>query len=230
MSHAPVVFAATGEIQSYFVPAAGTYLIEAAGAQGGPGGAPGRLGSRLTGMFLLRRGNQLKIVAGTQGLPASPPHELSGGNGGASLVWIGPTDLPSPIKLMLSARGGAGGGPAAAHAAGDSADIALESAVLDASTAGALITQWTLGTKSPAEKKVGKPAGVDREGYNVGAFRTSASDFQAGDGRISITPVSATKTPAAPAPPADAAPSSQVPRVLPRLSAWQNLLRRRDDK
>jgi hypothetical protein len=118
------------------------------------------------------------------------------------------------------------------------ADIGLDPDLVDASTADALIKQWTLGTKSTAQKKVGKPAGVDPEGYNAGAFRTSAPDFQAGDGRVTITPVpaaakpsAAADAPAASAPqPAGAAPSSQAPRVLPRLSAWQNLLRRRDGK
>ena len=53
MSTTPVVFSATGAIQSYRVPAAGTYVIEAAGAQGGPGENPGHRGSRVRGMFSL---------------------------------------------------------------------------------------------------------------------------------------------------------------------------------
>src|SRR5437868_3285807 len=105
MSNNAVVFSATGTIQSYRVPINGTYVIEATGAQGGAGDQPGRKGCRVRGMFTLKKGEVLKIVAGGHGTSAAPPLHLHGGRGGSSMVWIGSSDLPSPIKLMLSARG-----------------------------------------------------------------------------------------------------------------------------
>ena len=67
MSNAAVVFSATGTIQTFDVTTAGTYVIEASGAQGGGAPGPGVKGSRVSGMFYLKRGDSLKIVAGTRG-------------------------------------------------------------------------------------------------------------------------------------------------------------------
>ncbi len=247
MSHAPVVFSATGTVQSYHVPAAGTYVIEATGAQGGAGDTPGRKGSRVRGMFSLKRGDVLKIVAGSQGTPAAPPLHLSGGAGGSSMVWTGSSDLPSPIKLMLSARGGRGGGPLAAggDAAGspatDAHAIPLAAGAVDPSTVDALITQWTGGAGATKPGSAGGAGRVDHGGYNVGSFRSSTPDVQEGDGHVSIAPVPVPsvagakdplpggETTSAPAgEPAVEAPSqTMLPLVTPRLKSWKSLLRGR---
>ncbi len=202
MSDTPIRFSATGTNQIYLVKINGTYRIEAAGAQGGAGADPGVKGDRVSGMFYLKRGNLLKIVAGSQGLPSAPPHGVGGGGGGASLVWTGPTDLPEPIKLMLFARGGRGGAPARAQNIGEAAgpegskspDPAAAAdefnslgGEMDPLTAETLALQWTQGKGSGPSRTAGP---TEHGGYNAGAFRTSTPEFQAGDGYVSITPVS----------------------------------------
>ena len=198
MSATPVRFSATGTIQTYLVAVAGTYLIEAAGGQGGAGASPGVKGARVSGMFYLKRDDLLKIVAGCQGAPATPPHHRAGGGGGSSLVWTGSSDLPDPIKLMLSARGGKGGTAAKASVAGegdgdppapDLPGSIAHGAGIDQPTADALVTQWTRATESAPSPTRSGLVQVDRAGYNAGAFRTSTPAVQAGDGYVSITPV-----------------------------------------
>jgi hypothetical protein len=202
MSDIPIRFSATGTNQIYLVKVNGTYRIEAAGAQGGSGVGPGVKGDRTSGMFYLKRGNLLKIVAGSQGLSSVPPHDVGGGGGGASLVWTGPTELPQPIKLMLFARGGRGGPTAKAQNVGEAAgadgnknqDSAAESVEfnslggeMDPLTAETLALQWTQGKGSGPTRTAGP---TEHGGYNAGAFRTNTPEFQAGDGYVTITPVS----------------------------------------
>ena len=205
MSATAVRFSATGTIQTYCVTTAGTYVIEAAGAQGGASAGPGLEGARVSGMFHLKRGDLVKIVAGSQGTPAAPPHRHCGGGGGSSLVWMGSSDLPQPIKLMLSARGGKGGKAAKADdaseasasrgsdghgPAADSDGFNANGGEIDQLTVDALATQWTSGTGSATAGAASGKGRVDRGGYNAGAFRTSTPGVQMGDGYVSITPVS----------------------------------------
>ncbi|MEY2879101.1 MAG: hypothetical protein RLZZ15_1481 [Verrucomicrobiota bacterium] len=242
MSAAPIVFSPSGTIQTFAVPAGGTYVIEAAGAQGGDSGAPGVKGARVSGMFHLKKGERLKIVAGVRGTACPAPHGARGGGGGASMVWIGSSDLPSPIKLMLSARGGKGGLPANAHSGDDPAPLGadglgLAGAAVDPATATALTTQWTRGAEAGAAGG-GK---TDRGGYNAGAFRQSAREVQAGDGYVSIAAVAVPGAPggadakagssgaAAGAPSAVAGeiPTPTVlPEVTPRPKSWEVLFGR----
>jgi hypothetical protein len=205
MSETTVTFSATGTNQIYLVQTSGTYRIEAAGAEGGAGAGPGVKGDRVSGMFFLKRGNLLKIVAGGEGTPSEPPHECGGGGGGASLVWTGSAELPQPIKLMLFARGGKGGAAAKAQVAGmaaesgggkspDSATDADElnslGGVMDPLTAETLTFQWTRGTGSDSPGTASGQGRDERGCYNAGAFRTSMPESQTGDGFVSITPVS----------------------------------------
>ena len=227
MSATTVRFSATGTIQSYFVTTAGTYVIEAAGAQGGASEGPGVKGARVSGMFFLKRDDLLKIVAGSQGTPATPPHHRAGGGGGSSLVWTGSSDLPEPIKLMLSARGGKGGAAAKAPDASEgddhrpAADLPgsiARGADIDQPTADALITQWTRATESAPSPTRSGLVQVDRGGYNAGAFRTSTPAVQAGDGYVSITSVavSASSGPADQRPARATAPAaSDAPALAP---------------
>ena len=202
MSAASVRFSPTGTIQTYLVAVAGTYLIEAAGAQGGASASPGVKGGRVSGMFFLKKDDFLKIVAGSQGVLAAPPHHLRGGGGGSSMVWTGSSNLPEPIKLMLSARGGKGG-KAAGEAVGsggsqnpmmDLGEFNLTGGELDQRTADSLDTEWTRAKGSTASRTAIGKGQVDRGGYNAGAFRQSMSEIQEGDGYVSITPVSVTPT------------------------------------
>ncbi len=215
MSTEPILFSATGTIQTSLVETTGTYLIEAAGAEGGAGDRPGEPGARVGGMFSLKRNDRLKLVAGRRGVSGSPPRPVAG-RGGDSLVWMGSTNLPQPVKLMLSARGGRGG-----SAAPEAAGLCLNGEA-DQATADALATQWTGGTGQPSARAAGA---TDRCGYNAGAFRTSHPQAQAGDGYVSIRPV--VVTPPA-APPAGEIPSqTMLPQVTPRPGSWADLLRQR---
>jgi hypothetical protein len=109
MQNAPLVFSATGTIQTYTVPASGTYVIEASGAQGGAGGGPGGKGARVKGTFFLHHGDVLQIVVGRQGCAGATPHQPAGGGGGGSFVWKGLLPAPLPAKPLLAAGGGGGG-------------------------------------------------------------------------------------------------------------------------
>lgn len=109
MSTSPTRFSATGTIESFVVPAAGNYVIEAAGAQGGAGGGPGGKGARVRGTFFLNEGDVLKIVVGQQGGTGNTPHLPAGGGGGGSFVWKGAAPWPLPPKPLLAAGGGGGG-------------------------------------------------------------------------------------------------------------------------
>jgi hypothetical protein len=112
----PVTFVACGAIRSYVVPVTGNYLIAAAGAQGGDGGAPGGKGAFVQGMFYLRQSDVLHVVVGRQGGPGRvanfrtehPP--CGGGGGGGTFVWKGTRDGTMPAWPLLVAGGGGGGG------------------------------------------------------------------------------------------------------------------------
>jgi pyruvate/2-oxoglutarate dehydrogenase complex dihydrolipoamide acyltransferase (E2) component len=225
MTSSPVVFAVTGTVQTFAVPASGTFVVEAAGAQGGNGAAPGLPGARVSGMFHLRHGEQLKIVVGRRGLSGAV-----GVRGGDSLVWTG-ADLPNPIKLLLSARGGAGGSAPGADGAPDTGSCEPGDPAIDRGTATALATQWTAGSAHEGAAA----ARIDRCGYNAGSFRRSTPGAQLGNGTVTIKivdlaapaapPAAPAAAPAAPPEPAPA-PSAILP-VTPRPSSWASMLRRR---
>lgn len=105
MGQPSIIFAATGTIQTYFVPATGGYLIEAGGAQ-----APdiaNRRGDIVKGMFYLNRGDLLKIVVGcSRESGNSCPQRATCGSEGGSVVWRGAGEAPVPAKLLLAAGGG----------------------------------------------------------------------------------------------------------------------------
>ncbi len=105
-----ITLSATGTIQSYVVPATGTYVIEAAGAQGGAGGGPGGKGARVRGNFRLQAGELLWIVVGCQGTSGTTPHHAAGGGGGGTFVWRSMVNFYQPSQPLLAAGGGGGGG------------------------------------------------------------------------------------------------------------------------
>jgi hypothetical protein len=118
MSTAPTAFSCTGNIQTYVVPATGSYVIEAAGGQGGGDGGKG---ARVRGTFYLNAGDVLQVVVGQCGQPGSTPHQPAGGGGGGSFVWRGVRSLPLPAEPLLVAGGGGGGdngGPGLAESDG----------------------------------------------------------------------------------------------------------------
>ena len=108
MSTAPIHFSATGAIQQFRIPSTGLYVIEASGAQGGPGSGPGGKGARVKGTFKLKEGELLQIVVGVQGTTGTTPHRPAGGGGGGSFVWRGALSIPLPNFPLLAAGGGGG--------------------------------------------------------------------------------------------------------------------------
>ncbi len=97
----------SGTIQTWTVPATGTYTIETWGAQGGNSGNgySGGLGVRMRGDFALTKDQTIKILVGQQGIggPNSQAH-FSGGGGGGTFVQNQTT------STLLIASGGGGGG------------------------------------------------------------------------------------------------------------------------
>lgn len=239
MSAQTIVFLATGTIQTYTAETAGTYVIEAAGAQGGAGAK----GAWVSGMFHLQQGDRLKIVAGRRGI-SMPPQPPLAGRGGDSLVWTGPTDLPQAIRLMISARGGH---DRIAHqsfaAPGDGVvpfdGISFNDREADQDTANALGTQWTKGADGAPSRPAAGAARTDRCGYNAGAFRACKPGVQEGDGLVSITLVVLPTSSGAPAGGFDGEPlpagddvasppsSTILPEVTPRPSSWASFFHRR---
>lgn len=96
-----VTVTVTGGIQSWTVPATGTYTITATGAQGASGdsGFVGGRGAQLSGQFNLTAGQVLQLVVGQQGVGQS-----SGTNGGGG----GGTFVVSAGTPLLVAGGGGG--------------------------------------------------------------------------------------------------------------------------
>lgn len=102
----------TGGIQSFTVPSAGSYKIEAYGAAGGTQlyspGYPGGLGAYMSGVFSFSAGTVLKILVGqkgndTQGFPVD---NAAPGGGGGTFVYFNASD---PLPLMAAGGGGGGG-------------------------------------------------------------------------------------------------------------------------
>ncbi|MCF3649599.1 glycine-rich protein [Synoicihabitans lomoniglobus] len=206
MKSGSVLFHPTGTVQIHCIQDSGTYKIEAAGAQGGDGSSAGGKGARVGGMFYLKKGELLKIVAGRRGTPSNSAASTGGGRGGSSMVWTGSSELPRPIKLMISARGG---GPAETIDRDDaaSANPPTENPTevpgppsrapfsgnveIDPTLADDLFTLWTTGKGAKSlQSSTGNQKGSDRAGYNGGSFRSSALEAHEGDGYVSVTAIS----------------------------------------
>lgn len=95
-----VTVTVTGGIQSWTVPASGTYTITATGAQGASGdtGFVGGRGAQVSGQFNLTAGQVLQLVVGQQGVGQSSG--TNGGGGGGSFV------VSSGTPLLVAGGGG----------------------------------------------------------------------------------------------------------------------------
>lgn len=85
----------TQGIQEWTVPQTGTYIIEAAGAQGGVSAATLGRGAIMEGEFTLNQGDVLKILVGQQGertLTMSSNYQ-AGGGGGSFVTFMNDTPL-----------------------------------------------------------------------------------------------------------------------------------------
>ncbi len=125
LCNAALAFTYSGTVQNYVVPSTGSYVIEAAGAQGGSGGGPGGKGARLKGVFDLNEGDCLQIVVGQQGIPGSSIHLAAGGGGGGSFVWLGMSNDKRRAQLLLAAGGGGGGAGGEGVISADAGDAAV---------------------------------------------------------------------------------------------------------
>ena len=98
-----VLFDFTGTVQTFIVPAAGSYTIEAFGAQGGSGPSStdiGGYGAAVLGQFSLVAGVDLSIIVGQAGTTGNLGLGFfGGGGGGGSFVWEvgGATPAPGPL-------------------------------------------------------------------------------------------------------------------------------------
>jgi hypothetical protein len=95
-----VTVTVTGGIQSWTVPASGTYTITATGAQGASGdtGFVGGKGAQVSGQFNLTAGQVLQLVVGQQGVGQGS--STNGGGGGGSFV------VSSGAPLLVAGGGG----------------------------------------------------------------------------------------------------------------------------
>ncbi len=109
----PTLFEVTSGIQTWTVPATGSYKLEVAGARGGkPNSSSGVVpdsyrgkGAIMEGTFDLVKGQQLRIVVGQEGLENIEGNRANGGGpgGGGSFVWLQGASNP------LIVAGGGGG-------------------------------------------------------------------------------------------------------------------------
>ncbi len=95
----------SGTIQTWTVPATGTYRITTYGAQGGnnSSGHSGGKGAKMSGDFNLIAGEQIKILVGQQGTNVSVTCQAAGGGGGTFVT------LNDNTPLIIAGGGGGGG-------------------------------------------------------------------------------------------------------------------------
>ena len=112
----------------YIAPYTGTYKLEAWGASGGTSTATGGYGAYATGNIRLKKGEEINVYVGGQGIkPATSSSAYTNGgyNGGGSANYAGGTgggathfsfedsllkDTTDKSKIILVAAGGGGGG------------------------------------------------------------------------------------------------------------------------
>ncbi len=96
------VFTYTGSIQTYVIPATGTYAISVSGAQGNAGfyyyQTVGGLGASVSGDVFLAQGTVLDIVVGQGGVNYS----AGGGGGGGSFVYVPGRHNHSPLRAAAA--------------------------------------------------------------------------------------------------------------------------------
>lgn len=99
------VFAATGQVENFVVPACiSTMKITAFGAQGGS--ADGGKGARMSGSFVVAPGETLGVAVGKRGVANNcGGAPATAGGGGGSFVW----HANNQTEPMIAAGGGGGG-------------------------------------------------------------------------------------------------------------------------
>ena len=94
-------FTVTGGIQSWTVPANGTYTIRAIGAGGA--GAAGGNGASMTGTFTLTQGSILKLLVGQTGVTVGSGDYRYGGGGGSFVA------TSANVAIIVGGGGGGSG-------------------------------------------------------------------------------------------------------------------------
>ena len=89
-------------MQTWVVPATGSYIIAAAGAEGNHSSFGGGDGAYVSGTFALTSGEVIHIVVGQMGGTENGHTSSSGGGGGGGFVY------KSDLTLLLAAGGGGG--------------------------------------------------------------------------------------------------------------------------
>ena len=99
------IFLYTGFIETFVVPTAGTWSIDAFGGQGGEAsGGDGGLAAQAAGDFAFNAGQVLDIVVGGQGLDRRLRLADGGGGGGGTFVFAA-SGVPEPSTWVLMAMG-----------------------------------------------------------------------------------------------------------------------------
>jgi PEP-CTERM motif len=108
---ASVTFSAIGSLQTYLVPATGTYDIVAIGAQGGESQASGAggLGAKVEGSFALTQGDTLAIIVGKQGGTNTGGYFGSDGGGGGGGGTFVIDETKKNLTLIVAGGGGGSG-------------------------------------------------------------------------------------------------------------------------
>lgn len=101
----------SGTIQTWVVPKNGKYFISAFGAQGGcaylqntSNWNQGGRGAKMSGLFVLTKGQTIKILVGQQGVN-NPRNSRGAGGGGGTFIYNQTTST-----LLIAAGGGGGAG------------------------------------------------------------------------------------------------------------------------
>lgn len=103
----------TNGIQTWTVPATGTYRIIAKGAQGAPYTASaGGVGAVIQGDFSLTKGEKINIVVGQTARPPAARAGRNGSGGGGTFVVKANISTPSTADILVIAGGGGGCGTA----------------------------------------------------------------------------------------------------------------------
>ena len=106
-------FTASNGIQTWTVPATGTYRIVAKGAQGAPYSATaGGVGAVIQGDFSLTQGQTIKILVGQTARPPAARSGRNGSGGGGTFVVKSNVSTPSTADILVIAGGGGGCGTA----------------------------------------------------------------------------------------------------------------------
>ena len=172
----PTGTGATGTIQSWTVPATGTYTMEAWGAQGGTAASPpyvGGKGARMRGDFVLTLGASLSILVGQMGTGVIGSN---GGGGGGSFVVMGSTPL--------LVAGGGGGIRAGAIFNGKDATTASDGVAGSGSKNDITATEAAGGTGGSGGSFVASwgcgGGGFSGDGSNDGTYGTGGRSFLSG--------------------------------------------------